>query len=46
MLTVFDSLEFLRAFDAGEAIADFDNDGQLTIADFLAFQNAFAVGCP
>ncbi|MEQ8846017.1 MAG: GC-type dockerin domain-anchored protein [Phycisphaerales bacterium] len=45
-LTVFDSLEFLRAFQAGEAIADFDNDGQLTALDFLAFQDAFAVGCP
>lgn len=46
VLTVFDSLEFLRAFEAGEAIADFDNDGQLTTLDFLAFQDAFAVGCP
>jgi hypothetical protein len=45
-LTVFDSLEFLRAFDAGEPIADMDNDGELTVADFLAFQDAFAVGCP
>ena len=45
-LTIFDSLEFLRAFEAGEAIADFDNDGDLTIADFLAFQDAFAAGCP
>ena len=26
--------------------ADFDGDGQLTIFDFLAFQNAFAIGCP
>ena len=25
--------------------ADFDGDGQLTIFDFLAFQNAFAMGC-
>ena len=25
---------------------DFDGDGQLTIFDFLAFQNAFAAGCP
>jgi hypothetical protein len=46
VLTVYDSLEFLRAFDAGEPIADMDGDGDLTIADFLAFQDAFAVGCP
>lgn len=25
---------------------DFDGDGSLTIFDFLAFQNAFAAGCP
>lgn len=36
----------MRAFDAGEPTADMDNDGDLTIADFLAFQDAFAVGCP
>ncbi|MFI4916917.1 MAG: immunoglobulin domain-containing protein [Phycisphaerales bacterium JB060] len=27
-------------------IADFDGDGELTIFDFLAFQNAFDAGCP
>ncbi len=26
--------------------ADFDGDGSLTIFDFLAFQNAFDLGCP
>ena len=26
--------------------ADIDGDGELTIFDFLAFQNAFAAGCP
>jgi hypothetical protein len=26
--------------------ADFDGDGQLTLFDFLAFQNAFDAGCP
>ncbi|MEQ9096547.1 MAG: hypothetical protein RIE32_09815 [Phycisphaerales bacterium] len=26
--------------------ADFDGDGELTIFDFLAFQNAFDAGCP
>ena len=29
-----------------ECRADFDGDGQLTIFDFLAFQNAFDAGCP
>lgn len=29
-----------------ECRADFDGDGALTIFDFLAFQNAFAAGCP
>jgi len=27
-------------------LADFDGDGSLTLFDFLAFQNAFAAGCP
>jgi hypothetical protein len=26
--------------------ADLDGDGELTIFDFLAFQNAFDAGCP
>jgi len=26
--------------------ADFDGDGDFTIFDFLAFQNAFDAGCP
>lgn len=29
-----------------ECRADFDGDGNLTIFDFLAFQNAFDAGCP
>ena len=31
---------------ARECRADFDGDGQLTIFDFLEFQNAFSLGCP
>lgn len=30
----------------GPCRADFDEDGSLTIFDFLAFQNAFDAGCP
>lgn len=45
-LTIFDTLEFLRAFEAGEPIADFDNDGALTVLDYAAFERAFAAGCP
>ena len=29
-----------------QTVADFDGDGDLTIFDFLAFQNAFDLGCP
>ena len=29
---------------AGPCLADFDGDGELTVFDFLAFQNAFALG--
>jgi len=34
------------AFRTNPCAADFDGDGSLTIFDFLAFQNAFAAGCP
>jgi hypothetical protein len=36
----------IRAFrgPAGDCRADFDGDGELTIFDFLAFQNAFDAG--
>lgn len=27
-------------------IDDFDADGELTLFDFLAFQNVFGLGCP
>ena len=30
----------------GSCVADFDGDGELTLFDFLAFQNAFSVGDP
>ncbi len=36
----------LLAFRTNPCPADFDGDGTLTIFDFLAFQNAFAAGCP
>ena len=36
----------LCVFLSSPCPADFDGDGMLTIFDFLAFQNAFAAGCP
>jgi len=29
----------------GHPAADFDGDGELTIFDFLSYQNAFDAGC-
>ena len=40
-----DDLAFFHAFDAGDATADFDGDGELTVFDLLAFQDAFDAGC-
>lgn len=45
-LTVFDFLEFINAYLAGQGRADFDTDGQINIMDFLQFQNEFDSGCP
>lgn len=42
---VFDFLEFQNLFSAGDAAADLDGDGSLTIFDFLEFQGHFASGC-
>ncbi|MEO1009620.1 MAG: hypothetical protein AAFX79_13745, partial [Planctomycetota bacterium] len=36
----------LEFFIVNPCNADFDGDGALTIFDFLAFQNAFDIGCP
>lgn len=44
-LDTFDFLAFLNRFNEGDLRADFDGDGQLTIADLLAFQTAFDAGC-
>ncbi|UYV11965.1 MAG: hypothetical protein NCW75_11745 [Phycisphaera sp.] len=45
LLTIFDFLEFLNLFDAGDLAADFDGSGVLSFFDFLAFQNEFSAGC-
>jgi len=46
-LDLFDLLEFQSLFVAGDPAADwFDYDGKLTVFDFLAYFNAFEVGCP
>jgi hypothetical protein len=42
---VYDFLELQNLFAAGDPVADFDDDGELTIFDFLAFQTAFDAGC-
>lgn len=44
--TVFDFLEFQALFDAQSPRADFFYDGRLDVFDFLAFFNAFGIGCP
>ncbi|MFI4915798.1 MAG: GC-type dockerin domain-anchored protein [Phycisphaerales bacterium JB060] len=46
VLDVFDFLEFLNLFDAGDPRANWDQEGGFTIFDFLAFQTAFDAGCP
>jgi len=46
-LDLFDLLEFQSLFVAGDPAADwFDYDGKLTVFDFLAYFDAFEVGCP
>lgn len=44
-LDTFDFLAFANRFNAGDLRADLDDDGELTIADFIAYQAAFAAGC-
>jgi hypothetical protein len=44
-LDLFDFLEFVNAFNAGDAAADCDNTGDLDLFDFLCFTNGFNAGC-
>ncbi len=45
-LNFFDVSAFLTAFNAGDLVADFNNDGALNFFDVSAFLQAFDAGCP
>lgn len=45
IVNTLDFLDFLNAFNAGDAAADFNGDGVINTLDFLAFLNAFNAGC-
>jgi hypothetical protein len=44
-LDLFDFLEYVNAFNAGDAAADCDENEILDLFDFLCFVNAFNEGC-
>ena len=44
-LDVFDFLEFVNLFNAGDPAADCDGDGLIGLFDFLCFSNGFSAGC-
>jgi hypothetical protein len=44
-LDLFDFLEYVNAFNAGDGLADCTEDGALNFFDFLCFVNAFNEGC-
>ncbi|MBZ0173254.1 MAG: hypothetical protein K8E66_12795, partial [Phycisphaerales bacterium] len=46
LLDLADVLAFVHAFQANEALADFDDNGLFDLADVLAFVTAFMAGCP
>ena len=45
-LNFFDVSAFLKAFNANDPIADFDNNSRWNFFDVSAFLEAFASGCP
>jgi len=45
VLDAFDFIEFQNRFDAGDAAADCNRDGELNVFDFLCYFNAFNEGC-
>jgi hypothetical protein len=45
VLDLFDFLDYVNAFNAGEDRADCDQEGGLDLFDFLCFTNAFNEGC-
>jgi hypothetical protein len=42
---IFDYLEFLNAYAAGDPLADCDSSGILDVFDFFCFRRAFDAGC-
>lgn len=45
-LDLLDWIHFGRLWRQQDPKADFDGDGEFTVFDYLAFQNAFDAGCP
>jgi hypothetical protein len=45
VLDLFDFLEFVNQFNAGDANADCDGQGGLDLFDFLCYTNEFNAGC-
>jgi uncharacterized protein YjiK len=45
LLDLFDFLEFVNLFNAGDLAADFDGNELLDLFDFLEFVNQFNAGC-
>jgi hypothetical protein len=45
VLDLFDFLEFVNQFNAGDDSANCDGEGGLDLFDFLCFTNAFNAGC-
>jgi hypothetical protein len=45
LLDLFDFLDYVNAFNAGDSEADCDQGGGMDLFDFLCFVNAFNAGC-
>jgi hypothetical protein len=45
-LDLFDFLEYVNVFNAGDGLADCTHDGELDLFDFLCYVNVFNAGCP
>ncbi|MCA9272764.1 MAG: hypothetical protein KDA31_06950 [Phycisphaerales bacterium] len=45
-LDFLDAVRFYQAYEAGETVADWNGDGNITPDDAVAYQTAFEAGCP